>query len=273
MPFVCDAHVHLYPAFPLATFFGNALRNLDSLYRSWAGKSADNSEPPAKICCLAERFDCRFFRDLSQNAGTAAHAGFAILPGPEENSLFISLPDEGELVIIAGRQIVTSERLEVLALSVDAAIPDGLPFPEVHRAILLAGGLPVLNWAPGKWFFARGRLVKHFIDSLPATELLLCDTTLRPTLWPTPLLMREARRRGIRTIAGSDPLPLPGEERYAGTYGIASKAQFDPKAPVSSLRKLLRNPQTDIQITGRRCPAWTVINRVRTHMRSKPHQF
>ncbi len=120
-----------------------------------------------------------------------------------------------------------------------ATIPDGLPAVEVIRRVIEAGGIPVLAWSPGKWLFARGRLVRDLIASDQGRILRLGDTTLRPTLWPAPRLMKLAHERGMTVIPGSDPLPLAGEERYAGTYGFIYQGAFDASQPAASIGRML----------------------------------
>jgi hypothetical protein len=39
--------------------------------------------------------------------------------------------------------------------------------------------------------------------------------------------MRKAKQKGFKVIAGSDPLPIPGEEQLAGSYAIVADVDFD----------------------------------------------
>ena len=137
-------------------------------------------------------------------------------------------------------------------MTVDDDIPDGLSVEETLAAIRSAGGVPALNWAPGKWFFRRGKTVRRLILDAAPGDFIVCDTSLRPTVWPTPRSMRLARARGLRMTAGSDPLPFPGEERQLGRYAAVYGGVLDPECPVASLRRMLTDEGTAIQVAGDR---------------------
>ena len=195
------------------------------------------------MICLTERHDCHAFRDL---------------PGDRLESNAVRW---GEGWILAGRQVVTRERLEVLALTTDADIADGQPIGDVFSRIRDTGGVPVLSWAPGKWFFKRGAIVARLIDQEEPGSFLLGDTSLRPTVWPEPAPMRGAKGLGFSVVAGSDPLPFPGEEKYAGTYATTAEGVFDAARPVSSMRVILRG--RGLRVVGNRCGPMEVFGRLR----------
>jgi len=163
--------------------------------------------------------------------------------------------------LVAGRQIVTAERIEVLGLAMPGRVDDGRPAPDTVAAVQAAGGVPVLAWAPGKWFFARGRVVLDIIARHPPGALLLGDTTLRPTVWPEPAIMRAARKRGYGIAAGSDPLPFAGEEARMGAYASVIEAPFDAQNPLASARAALR--QGPARCVGRRGSLPEVVRRLR----------
>ena len=75
----------------------------------------------------------------------------------EAESLTASSKSGQDLSIVAGRQIVTAENLEILALGFDAGLDDGLPIDEVILAVQAAGALCVLPWGFGKWTGKRGQ--------------------------------------------------------------------------------------------------------------------
>ncbi len=144
------------------------------------------------------------------------------------------------LYLFAGRQVITSERLEVLALTTDVDIPDGLPIEEVIERINREGAIAVLSWAPGKWFAQRGKKVARLLSDYSAQDLVLGDTTLRPWCWIEPLLMKKGVQSGFTVLAGSDPLPFAGEEEMMGRYVSRWQMEFDRENPVGLIRNYLK---------------------------------
>ena len=225
---VADTHVHLHPCYDL----GLALVSLcANLARHGEGVRAG---------FLAERGDHRIFAAL-RDGSLRPGRGFAVQRLPEAGVLL--LESEGRQVyLFGGRQIVTAERIEVLALGADIDLADGLPVERVIAAVQAADGVPVISWSPGKWWGSRGRRVAELLRRSQPGDLLLGDTALRPRSGPEPRRMREARRRGLAVIAGTDALPLHGEERILGTYATVFEGTFDKERPLQSARQLLRSP-------------------------------
>lgn len=229
MKIVADTHVHVYPCYDAGEVFSSAFSGL---------KQVGGSEA-ARAILLTERFDCHFFQGLCEARVKVPTFGISALS--DGRSARVTDAGGNTLYVIAGRQIVTQERLEVLALTIDAAIPDGKPICAVLSEIKEQGGVPVLSWAPGKWFGKRGEIVRNLIDTLSPRDFILGDTTLRPTVWPEPALMRRASEKGFRIVAGSDPLPFAGEERWVGSYASLWDGAMDVEKPALSLENLLWN--------------------------------
>lgn len=261
MPVAADTHVHIYPNHDLRVFFESGFRNLSGLV------PADKIADTALVCCLTEGRGHHAFRDLAAGR-LALPEGYTCTPGPDPAALRVE-HDGRALHLVAGRQVVTRERLEVLALTVDADLPDDGPVGATLAAARDAGAVPVLSWSPGKWFGGRGRTIREILDQATPGGLLLGDTTLRPTCWPEPLLMKHGRSRGIAILAGSDPLPQLGEESYVGTYGIVAQVPFDAGKPASSLRDLLRSDKA-LELRGRRCGPLEMVRRWNRHRTNKP---
>ena len=255
-----DGHVHLYPAYDIKAVFGRLIRNLDRL----AAVAQDGETGPRnvfKLAFLAESREHDFFSRLQNQDKAIMVNGLEVISAPDPVCVTIGVRGVGQVCLVAGRQIATCERLEILGLAMRAKIPDGLPARDVIQKVVEAGGIPVLAWSPGKWLFARRKLVWDLIKSDQAKVLCLGDTTLRPTLWPEPRLMKLARERGMMVIPGSDPLPFAGEEHYAGTYGFIYQGAFDISQPAVSIGQMLAGTPT-ITPMGARYGAWTVARRL-----------
>jgi nucleoside-diphosphate-sugar epimerase len=173
--------------------------------------------------------------------------------GAEPGVMVIDNPKSGEkLFLFAGRQVVTAERIEVLASLSDAPIDDGLSAEKVIDKVLDIGGMPIVSWAPGKWLFKRHAVVARLLARYGPGQLLLGDTTLRPVGSQQPRLMKKGDATGFGLVAGSDPLPFAGEERRLGSYAILIEGTFQRALPVSSMRNLFRSTPLKSRFVGRR---------------------
>lgn len=241
-----DGHVHIYPNFdlPLAIQAGeqNLLR---------AGRLGSEDQI-IQVWLLTERSDCNFF-DQAVVSRPGRYKNLEFLPSTEPESILVKREDRPVLFLISGRQVITREGLEVNALATRLLLKDReYPVSETIARIKESGGVAVLNWAPGKWFLARGKVVKKWITESAPQDFLIGDTYMRPKPWARPLLMRLAQKRGFKIIAGSDPLPFTGEEKTIGKYGFKLAGAFNPERPAESLRNLILNPQAQAQIIGHR---------------------
>ncbi len=246
MELIADTHVHLYPVHDVEQLMASA--------RARLGRYAETPTPLiALFLTEGEGFDA--FDMLRGSPGTMC--------GDEREAIRYRVGEE-MLWIIAGRQIVTRERVEILSLICAEKIPDGLPVSEVVRRVHQAGGVPVLAWAPGKWMFKRATVVRRLLDDFGPEELLLGDSSLRPIGWLEPRAMKTRK-----TLAGSDPLPFPGEEDQAGRYGIRTPVDFDEKHPASSLRSALLNPDVPVERVGSRNTSWSMAHRMVKHRQHK----
>lgn len=256
-----DGHLHVYPAYDIKVLFCNLIQNLDRL-ATIAQAKATGPRNAFKLAFLTEGREHDFFSRLQNRDKAIVDQGLEITGGTDKICVTVGIHGVGQVCLVTGRQIVTSERLEILGLAMRVKIPDGLPAREVIQRVIADGGIPVLAWSPGKWLFARGRLAHDLIANDQGRSLRLGDTTLRPILWPEPRLMQLARKRGLTVIPGSDPLPFAGEERYAGTYGFIYQGAFDTAQPAASIGRMLTGPATAITPAGRRCGTWDVIRRL-----------
>ncbi len=256
-----DAHAHLYPFHDVPRLL---LAALDRMPRV--------APTDLRVLALAERGDCAFFQSLAQDEIRLPGDRWRIVAWDPAGGVKIRhLPDHRDLWILAGRQIVSAERIEVCALFSDEPVADGLPAREIVRAILARGGLPALDWAPGKWLFRRGRLVRALAAEFPPAQLALVDTSLRPLGWPAPRLYAAARRQGRAVLAGSDPLPFAGEEDLAGSYhcSFSIPAPDDPARLVAPLKAALTSGATPIEFGGRRGGPLSVFRRLRRNAQEK----
>ena len=164
---------------------------------------------------------------------------------------------------------MTAERLELLCLGVDAKISERIPFRDAVSEVNAVGGIPVLNWALGKWMFSRRPIVEQLLHEYSPDQLLLGDTSLRPRNTPIPTIMKNATERGFRLVSGSDPLPMPEEASLLGTYGFSAEVN-DIEDYTSLLEQSIKSPKR--QIFGLRGSlAQVAIRNVRLKAISQKH--
>jgi len=253
-----DAHVHLHPYYDL----GGGLRDARDRLLAAAGGGG------IAVLCLTEAAGCDMFDALRQ--GRADTPGWSVETIRDDRLLRLRRTDGGgDLWILAGRQIAARERIEALGLGLTEPAPDGLAAADTIRRVRDAGALPVLPWAPGKWFFERGRIVAGLMDAFGPDEVALADTTLRPIGWPEPALFHRARRDGFRILAGSDPLPFAGEEKRIGRYATAIDGEPRDDMSADAFLRLLGPGGPPAELAGSRgCPVDTAFRLMR-HMAAK----
>lgn len=235
-PFLIDGHVHYYPNFDRDRFFDSALAN----FRSAAGALGTNAEYAGWLL-LAESAGMHYFRRFRDTAGQTADGVWTIHGTGEAESLVARRDTGAGLLLLAGRQIITAEGLEVLALCCDADADDGQPLPAVVDAARRLDAIVVLPWAFGKWWFRRGDLIDEFVKSAEPTRIFLGDNGGRTRLGPRPRPFRVAESRGIRILPGSDPFPLSSDARRIGSYGFAIDGTIERSRPAAGLKRLLGN--------------------------------
>ncbi len=246
-----DAHVHYHPGFSRAVFFAAAAANLRA-----GGEQLGSDGPARPGLMLTESHGVDAFGGFASQAATSLPAGtppdgWWFRRTEEDNSLWAvrsSAPDQ-PMLVIAGRQLVTREGLEVLALGCREPLPERMELRRARDAIIEAGGVPVVPWGFGKWWFQRRRMVAELIDADDAEGAwFVGDNAGRPRLSRRPPMFARAAARRVFVLPGSDPLPLPGQAAKVGRCGFRMSGDFDTDHPARAvldwLRRCTEQPQT-----------------------------
>lgn len=227
-PLLIDGHVHLHDCFDAGRFLaaaaGHFTRAAGALHL-----------PPGTSGCLllADCAGARGFERLREEPPP----GWDVRLLADGLALRATHERLGSLLIMAGAQIRTAERLEVLGLITGARIPDGLPLEETVERVTAADGVAVVPWGFGKWTFGRRKRLERAMAA-PAPRFALGDNGGRYDLG-TPALFARAERQGILVLPGSDPLPYPDHEGRAGSCGFVRDVRVDEDEPAASLRSAL----------------------------------
>ena len=246
MAILIDAHVHIYSEFDREEFFAAAFDNLLKV-----AKKENLVDNVSYVLALAEGGDYDVFSSLYKNAFSPENrpvkqtdsATITFYKTAEANSLLVC-KGEYTIVLLAGRQHVSKENIEVLSLCSSVRFKDKtLSLSDLAQSVAGSGGIVVLPWGVGKWLSTRGKVVKRFLDVSHEFPLFIGDNGNRPSFWPTPSLFRLAHEKNIPLLSGSDPLPLASHYDRPATSGtLLLDGKLSTSHPVDSLRKQLYHP-------------------------------
>ncbi len=244
-----DAHVHVHPFFNWGDVLTAVTGNL-------ARAESNSARPLAAACLLLAEVTGSTAVERLRDESAARELlppGWRIERTGEEASVRITPEGKGlPILLVDGRQVVTAEGVEVLALCSRQthAELDGRPLSETIQDIRSAGGIPVLPWGFGKWWGRRGRLVREMVERLgvPSTvrppledpPVFLGDNGNRPTWTRRPVILRKGEESGLPVLAGSDPLPFPRHADRVASSGFFLTGPLDPESPLASVGWTLR---------------------------------
>ncbi|MDT8420520.1 MAG: hypothetical protein RQ754_08820 [Desulfuromonadales bacterium] len=248
-----DTHVHIYDCFDLKVFFRSALANFRAVA---SGISA--SEPFTAVLLLTDWAGQNWFEQLVEWVDKSAegclegYGNWSWERTQEDSSLYLEDEAGNRVYIVAGRKIISSENLEVLALTTgDSQFADGKCLRDSVETILEKGSVPLIPWAVGKWLGGRGKVLEQLIETVDPRSYFLCDNSNRPFFWTKPNHFLQFERKGGRILSGSDPLHFPSEMKRAGSFGCWVEGTIDADYPSVWLKALLRNQKVVFNLYGR----------------------
>lgn len=202
MQYNIDSHVHIYKDFP----------SLEII-------AAQSKAEKNILFVLETRKTVTWHELLQKNSIKEISPGFAKFTHKQQTNY-----------LIQGYQIITAEKLEVLALGMTDVIADGLSLSETVEKILKNNAIPVLPWSPGKWLGKRGDVLREFLSSTKKESIFLGDIKGRPTTLVGGyfgLPKNNIFSLGFNNVSGSDPLPLDGEWKRILTFGDTVSTQAE----------------------------------------------
>jgi hypothetical protein len=227
-----DAHVHIHDCF-------DPDKSLDSAQNNFKIAASDKfkTENFTGVLLLTESSGADKFKYLKEKSVKDERKDkWNFVQTFEENSIVAQKNEKDKIVIIAGRQIVSKEKLEVLGLGIVDKIDDGLPIEAVVNGVTERGGLAVIPWGVGKWFGSKGKIVKKLIQDQKFINLFVGDNGNRPFFWPKSKIIKEQENKNVLNFSGSDPLPFKNEFRKPGSFGFAFESSLNFNEPFKSIK-------------------------------------
>lgn len=257
-----DAHVHLHTLSNVPATLDAAAAHFDE---AWAGRKS-------LLGCLllTQMAHERVFEALTARDMVG---GWRLQRLEQEPETLIASSRGRSMALVCGRQVRAEDGLEVAALGTLQTFPDGRPFVESLEAVLATDAIAAIPWGFGKWLGARGRRVEAALERHDPRQIFLGDSGARSRGMREPGLIRRARARGIRVLAGSDPFPFGADCRRVGGFGFLAEIEPDAARPLHALRAWLRAPQATPALYGHpSTPLRFLINQVGVQVHNRVAQ-
>lgn len=227
MGLLIDTHYHVYSAHRTSVALKSLLANLDALRRTGPGTDDDL----AAVLLANDATDP--LAALLTNRDSLRGEGIT-LQSDSARGVLACTCDGITAALFPGRQFLSLERIEVIALGEMPAPEAAAPLSHILASIENAGCVAVVPWSPGRWTGERGRIVNEAFANRERGGILLGEIALRPEFAPATRVHRGAGKRGAPFLYGTDPLPARGDERMGGRFATRfpglSASSYTPSA-------------------------------------------
>lgn len=243
---IIDIHIHIHECYNLEIFFNSAENN----FRKLANKL--NASVFIGVLGLTEVTGVNVFEKLQNTAERKEKIGDWQGELTNENNSVLFRKDNFLLFLIAGRQIVTKENLEVLSFGLKEAIIDGKPIEEVIQHVVKSGAIPIIPWGFGKWFSPRKQILEKIILQKKSYPIFLGDNGNRPWIFKKSKLITLAfNNNNILDLPGSDPLPFNREVQKPGSFGFYIDDVINQDKPFDSIYKIITTTKKQFTTYGK----------------------
>jgi hypothetical protein len=234
-----DAHVHLHDLSKVAETLDAAATHFDEV---WVGRKS-------LLGCLmlTQMADEQVFEALAEQDMVG---GWRLQRLEREPETLMASNRGRSVALICGRQVRAEDGLEIAALGTLERFPDGRPFEESLDAVLASDAITAIPWGFGKWLGVRGQRVEAALKRHDPRQIFLGDSGARSRGMREPGLIRRARARGVRVLAGSDPFPFAADCKRVGGFGFLAQIEPNPARPLHALRAWLRAPEATPELYG-----------------------
>jgi hypothetical protein len=242
MNYLCDSHVHYYSCYDKESFFDEALSNFTR-----AAQHLNLNAEFTGCLFLTETSRDHYFQEFREKASLVSEGRWKFHKTAEKDSLLVEEEGKAKIVVVAGRQIISREAIEVLALGCDAEFAEGLSIQDTIKEVQEKRAIPVLPWGFGKWSGKRREVLCQFLSQNPKGPLFLGDTGQRAHFLAVP----DKLGKDLSVLRGSDSYPFDSDMNKVGSYGSLLEGKIDTNHPAESLKKLIITKKDSLKSYGK----------------------
>ncbi|MCB0747811.1 MAG: hypothetical protein KDC90_10155 [Ignavibacteriae bacterium] len=246
MPILIDSHVHIHNCYNLEEFFRNTFIN----FSEYANKIEKGKEWIG-VVCLTEIEGVDYFNLLKDSKSKLDLSNYKIQTTSEENSIIVSNKREQKIIVIAGKQIIANDGIEILALGTANNFSEGRSIKDTVDEINNVNAIAVLPWGVGKWLGKRKEIIKNFIEVNKTPKFFLGDNSGRPSFWSESEIFKLGRSLNHFVLPGTDALAISSEVNKTGTYGLYLNSELNLNEPTKDLFQQILNLKTQPQAFGK----------------------
>lgn len=248
--FLIDFHVHIHNCFNLDEFFHNVFLNF-----SKCAKLIGKSQKWTGVLFLSEIKEVNYFDSLKEslkcNKPIIDSNKYKILETSEDCSIIISNKCDEKVIIIAGKQIITEDKVEVLALGTTNEFNNGYSLSITIEEINKVNAIPVLPWGVGKWLGKRKKIVQQYLAENNEQRYFIGDNSGRPRFWSEPNLFKLGNQSNHFVLRGSDALPILSQVNKTASFGSYTYGVINQNKPLESIKNILENLTKSLCSFGR----------------------
>lgn len=238
-----DSHVHFHKCFKIEKFFSSVFQNFSTEVLKHEEKSDWYG-----VLCLTEISGSNFFEALFSKK--IAPDEFSLEFTNEEESVIVKNKYDEIIIVIAGKQIIAQNGIEVLALGTTKNFETNNCIEKTISEVNESSAIAVLPWGVGKWLGRKKEIIKKFVFENSEEKFFLGDNSGRPSFWAEPDIFEIGKSSNHFILAGTDALAIPREENKTGTYGFYLNSEINLEEPAKDLLSQISNLKAQPKIFG-----------------------
>ncbi len=229
-----DSHVHIHETYDVDIFFDFVFNN----FLKYAGK-IENVKQWKAFLLLTEMEGVNKFEEIKKLQTVGSEKQFKVENTNENISVKIISAEGNEIFVIAGKQIIAENNIEVLALCTNEKLEEGQDLTTTINKINSVNTVPVLPWGVGKWTGKRKEIITEFLKKQKEEKFFLGDNSGRPAFWKAPHLFTVGNETGHFVLPGTDALSIRDEITKTASYGFYVYEQTDSNNPAKTAKEII----------------------------------